>query len=158
MRPIAGRSRVVRGLTFGLLSQEAHFDAAFMAVTGPSDGGPPGRCPLLEAMGEELARQERDGHAGEPAYAELQHRFDVLGGYTLDQRVDEALSGLGFARDEWGRPPTAMSGGQQTRAALARLVIADPELLCSMSRRTISTSARSSGSRVTSGDGPGRSS
>ena len=62
-------------------------------------------------------------------YADLQHRFDILGGYTLDQRVDEALSGLGFARDEWLRPPTALSGGQQTRAALARLVIADPDLL-----------------------------
>ena len=43
--------------------------------------------------------------------------------------MDEALSGLGFARDEWLRPPPALSGGQQTRAALARLVIADPDLL-----------------------------
>ena len=117
-----------RGLTFGLLSQEAHFDAAFMASPDLRTAVRQGAAHLLE-MGEELARLERDGHAGEPAYAELQHRFDVLGGYTLDQRVDEALSGLGFARDEWGRPPTAMSGGQQTRAALARLVIADPELL-----------------------------
>src|SRR5262249_4505246 len=50
-------------------------------------------------------------------------------GYTLDLRVDEALSGLGFERDEWTRPPVAVSGGQQTRAALARLVIADPDLL-----------------------------
>ena len=117
-----------RGLSFGLLSQEAHFDAVFMASPDLRTAVRQGAARLLE-MGEELARLERDGHAGEPAYAELQHRFDVLGGYTLDQRVDEALSGLGFARDEWGRPPTAMSGGQQTRAALARLVIADPELL-----------------------------
>ena len=65
----------------------------------------------------------------EPDYAELQHRFEILGGYTLDQRVDEALSGLGFTRDEWARPPTALSGGEQTRASLARLVIADPDLL-----------------------------
>src|SRR4051812_6622158 len=117
-----------RGLTFGLLSQEAHFDAAFMASPDLRTAVRQGAAHLLE-MGEELARLEREGHAGEATYAELQHRFDVLGGYTLDQRVDEALSGLGFARDEWGRPPTAMSGGQQTRAALARLVIADPELL-----------------------------
>src|SRR5207249_10811174 len=54
---------------------------------------------------------------------------EIRGGYTLDQRVDEALSGLGFARDEWARPPAEMSGGQQTRGALARLVIADPDLL-----------------------------
>ncbi len=83
----------------------------------------------LEQMGDELGRLEREGQAAGEAYAELQHRFEVLGGYTLDQRVDAALSGLGFARDEWVRPPTAISGGQQTRAALARLVIADPDLL-----------------------------
>ena len=64
-----------------------------------------------------------------PAYADLQHEFDVLGGYTLDQRVEEALSGLGFDATDWDRPPTALSGGEQTRAALARLVIADPDLL-----------------------------
>jgi ATP-binding cassette subfamily F protein 3 len=83
----------------------------------------------LERMAEQLSRMEHEGHATGADYAELQHRFEVLGGYTLDQRVDEALSGLGFARDEWLRPPTAMSGGQQTRATLARLVIADPDLL-----------------------------
>ena len=83
----------------------------------------------LERMAEELAELEHAGHAAGTDYAELQHRFDILGGYTLDQRVDEALCGLGFARDEWLRPPTALSGGQQTRAALARLVISDPDLM-----------------------------
>ncbi len=83
----------------------------------------------LETMAAELEHLEHGGHAGGNRYADLQHRFDILGGYTLDQRVDEALSGLGFARDEWLRPPTALSGGQQTRAALARLVVANPDLL-----------------------------
>ena len=83
----------------------------------------------LEKMAAELEHLEHGGHAAGNRYADLQHRFEILGGYTLDQRVDEALSGLGFARDEWLRPPTALSGGQQTRAALARLVVADPDLL-----------------------------
>ena len=47
----------------------------------------------------------------------------------LDQRVDAALSGLGFSPGDVVRPPTSLSGGEQTRAALARLVIADPDLL-----------------------------
>ena len=83
----------------------------------------------LDAMAAELAELERDHRVTEAAYADLQHRFEVHGGYTLDQRVDATLSGLGFARDEWSKPPTALSGGEQTRAALARLVIADPDLL-----------------------------
>jgi ATP-binding cassette subfamily F protein 3 len=40
--------------------------------------------------------------------------------------VDAALSGLGFVHADWPRSPLEMSGGEQTRAALARLVIADP--------------------------------
>jgi ATP-binding cassette subfamily F protein 3 len=43
--------------------------------------------------------------------------------------VDEALSGLGIPREDWTRPVTQLSGGEQTRAALARLLVSDPELL-----------------------------
>ena len=128
-RARAGRRCVrKRGLSLGLLSQEAHFDEAFMAAPDLRAAVRHGAA-HLERMAEELAELEHAGHAAGTDYAELQHRFDILGGYTLDQRVDEALSGLGFARDEWLRPPTALSGGQQTRAALARLVISDPDLM-----------------------------
>ncbi len=117
-----------RSLTLGLLAQEAHLDETFMAAPSVRTAVRHGAA-HLERMGEELAGLERDGRVAEPAYAELQHRFDVLGGYTLDQRVDAALSGLGFTAEEVARPPTGLSGGEQTRAALARLVIADPDLL-----------------------------
>jgi ATP-binding cassette subfamily F protein 3 len=117
-----------RGLSLGLLSQEAHFDEAFMSAPDLRAAVRHGAA-HLETMAVELEKLEHSGHAAGNRYADLQHRFDILGGYTLDQRVDEALSGLGFARDEWLRPPTALSGGQQTRAALARLVVANPDLL-----------------------------
>jgi ATP-binding cassette subfamily F protein 3 len=117
-----------RGLTVGLLAQESHFDDAFMAAPTLRDAVRGGAA-HLDVMAEALAAYERDHRVEEAGYAELQHQFEILGGYTLDQRVDEALSGLGFTRDEWPKPPTALSGGEQTRAALARLVIADPDLL-----------------------------
>jgi ATP-binding cassette, subfamily F, member 3 len=117
-----------RTLSIGLLAQEAHLDAVFMAAPDLRTAVRAGAA-HLEAMAAELAGLERAGRVTDPAYADLQHGFDVLGGYTLDQRVDAALSGLGFAADEWSKPPTALSGGEQTRAALARLVIADPDLL-----------------------------
>ena len=117
-----------RNLSIGLLAQEAHLDATFMASPDLRSAVRSG-AGHLEAMAMELATLERDSRVTEPAYADLQHRYEVLGGYTLDQRVDAALSGLGFTRDEWAKPPAALSGGEQTRAALARLVIADPDLL-----------------------------
>jgi ATP-binding cassette subfamily F protein 3 len=117
-----------RNLSIGLLAQEAHLDAVFMASPDLRTAVRAGAA-HLEAMAGELATLEGAGRVTEAAYADLQHRFEVLGGYTLDQRVDAALSGLGFAVDEWSKPPSALSGGEQTRAALARLVIADPDLL-----------------------------
>jgi len=126
--PDAGRVVRKRDLSIGMLSQEAHLDAAFMASPDVRTAVRHGAAPL-EAMAVELEALEHAGHAAGPAYEALQHRFEGLGGYTLDQRVDEALSGLGFSDADLARPPSSLSGGEQTRATLARLVIAAPDLL-----------------------------
>jgi ATP-binding cassette subfamily F protein 3 len=126
--PDGGEVARKRALTVGLLAQESHLDAAFMAAPDLRTAIRAGAA-HLDAIAAQLAAHERDARVEGPAYANLQHEYDVLGGYTIDQRVDEALSGLGFVRSDWARPPSALSGGEQTRAALARLVIADPDLL-----------------------------
>src|SRR5215208_5425392 len=126
--PDRGSVHRKRGLTLGLLAQESHFDDAFMAAPDLRAAVRQGAA-HLDTLAEALAAFEREGRVEDAGYAELQHEFEILGGYTLDQRVDEALSGLGFTRDEWTKPPASLSGGEQTRAALARLVIADPDLL-----------------------------
>ena len=126
--PDRGQVHRKRGLSVGLLAQEAHFDEAFMASPDLRLAVRTGAA-HLDRMAERLARLERDGHAADHDYAELVQRYEILGGYTLDQRVETALTGLGFTRDEWAKPPSALSGGEQTRASLARLVIADPDLL-----------------------------
>ena len=126
--PDLGTVHRKRGLTLGLLAQEAHFDAAFMASTDLRQAVRTGAA-HLDLMAARLAGFERDGRVTDTAYAQLQHEYEILGGYTLDQRVDTALSGLGFTRQDWTKPPSALSGGDQTLASLARLVIADPDLL-----------------------------
>ena len=117
-----------RALSIGLLAQESHLDETFMASPDLRTAVRAGAA-HLEAMAAELAALEASGRVTEREYADLQHQYDVLGGYTLDLRVDAALSGLGFSRAEWTKSPAGLSGGEQTRAALARLVIADPDLL-----------------------------
>jgi ATP-binding cassette, subfamily F, member 3 len=124
----AGRVTRKRDMSIGMLAQEAHLDSAFMAAQDVRTAVRHGAAPL-EAMAAELEALEHAGRAAEPAYEALQHRFEALGGYTLDQRVDETLSGLGFAPEDMTRPPASLSGGEQTRATLARLVIASPDLL-----------------------------
>ncbi|HEY7347237.1 MAG TPA: ABC-F family ATP-binding cassette domain-containing protein [Ktedonobacterales bacterium] len=62
-------------------------------------------------------------------YAELQERFEHAGGYTIGARVDQVLDGLGFTKEQQALPATSLSGGQQTRAALGKLLLQEPDLL-----------------------------
>ena len=126
--PDGGKVTRKRDLTIGMLAQEAHLDAAFMAAPDVRSAVRHGAA-ALERMAVELEAMEHAGRAAEHGYETLQHRFEALGGYTLDQRVDAALSGLGFSAADTARPPSSLSGGEQTRATLARLVIAAPDLL-----------------------------
>jgi ATP-binding cassette subfamily F protein 3 len=126
--PDRGEVHRKRALTLAMLQQEAHVDADFI-------GAPSLRLAVragarrLEEMERTLRQLEHEGRVTEPEYENLQHEFEVKDGYALDQRVEAALSGLGFERDQWDRRPTFLSGGEQTRAALARLLLSDPELL-----------------------------
>ncbi len=62
-------------------------------------------------------------------YAELQTRYEHAGGYTYENRVDQVLDGLGFAREQQDGPVMQLSGGQQTRAALGKLLLQEPDVL-----------------------------
>ncbi len=57
----------------------------------------------------------------------LEHRIAALGGWTLDQRIETALSHLDCPPG--GRGIDSLSGGEQRRVALARAIVSQPELL-----------------------------
>jgi ATP-binding cassette subfamily F protein 3 len=60
---------------------------------------------------------------------ELQNRFEELGGYHMDDRVREVLTGLGFETCQHTMILPELSGGMRNRAALARLLCGPPDLL-----------------------------
>jgi ATP-binding cassette subfamily F protein 3 len=126
--PDRGEVHRKRGLNMAMLSQEAHVDAAFISAPTLRQAVRAG-AGRLEQLENILRQLEEAGHVTGPEYERLQHEFDVRDGYSLDLRVESALSGLGFERDQWDRPPVNLSGGEQTRAALARLLLSDPEML-----------------------------
>ena len=89
------------------------------------------REPLeLEA---ELRRLEHAMAAGDEAamnrYAGVQARFEAAGGYGWRERARSVVHGLGFTDDDLDRPLRTFSGGQLTRASLARALAAQPDLL-----------------------------
>jgi ATP-binding cassette subfamily F protein 3 len=62
-------------------------------------------------------------------YGPLQQEFERRGGYTFHTRIKQVLTGLGFSSGDYHLPLTHLSGGQRTRAFLARLLLSDPDLL-----------------------------
>ncbi len=62
-------------------------------------------------------------------YGRLQHRFEVLGGYSLDAEARRILAGLGFADSDVTRDIGQFSGGWMMRVALARLLLQNPDVL-----------------------------
>jgi ATP-binding cassette, subfamily F, member 3 len=62
-------------------------------------------------------------------YGEAQHEYERLDGYAYDNRVSEVLHGVGLQAVEQQLEPTALSGGQRRRLALARLLLQDADLL-----------------------------
>src|SRR5918994_7610354 len=62
-------------------------------------------------------------------YGRLQAEFDRDGGYEYRARAASALSSLGFDPEDWKRPVNSFSGGEQSRIALARLLLSEPDLI-----------------------------
>ncbi|MHB8595282.1 MAG: ABC-F family ATP-binding cassette domain-containing protein [Ktedonobacteraceae bacterium] len=62
-------------------------------------------------------------------YSDLQARFEHADGYSYEYKVDQVLDGLGFTREQQVSPVMNLSGGQQTRAALGKLLLQEPDLL-----------------------------
>ena len=62
-------------------------------------------------------------------YSDLQDRFRLDEGYSMDLRIATVLRGLGFSSEDASRPAETFSGGWQMRIALAKLLLGRPNLL-----------------------------
>ena len=62
-------------------------------------------------------------------YDRLQERFESANGYDMEFRTDEVLLGLGFQPEQFDERVNLLSGGQKTRVALAKALLAEPDLL-----------------------------
>jgi len=126
----SGEIRRAKSVTIGYLPQEvtsardgtvlAHVLTAFPEVQ------------RLEQELEHLASEMAEGETSEDLmrrYGDVQHQYEVLGGYNLEARAKAILGGLGFAPEDFHAPLTRFSGGWRMRVALGRLLLQAPDLL-----------------------------
>ena len=62
-------------------------------------------------------------------YARLQDQHERMGGYDYEHQTNRTLGGLGFRDSDFNLKVGVLSGGQKSRAALAKLLLEDPDLL-----------------------------
>jgi ATP-binding cassette subfamily F protein 3 len=131
--PSAGQVHRARGLSIGYLPQEAEY--AF-------DDGERTVWDEMLTVFDELRAQEQAlrtmevqmGAPGAPAdliegYGKALERFEHAGGYEYDLQIRQTLEGLGFSAPDSQLPIAHLSGGQKTRALLAKLLLRSPDLL-----------------------------
>ncbi len=83
----------------------------------------------LAGLLAELDHESSEYESVAERYSALQDRLHVLDGYALDAQVGSVLTGLGFGKEDWPRLTDEFSGGWQMRIALAKLLLARPNLL-----------------------------
>ena len=128
--PSSGTVTRSRNLRVGYLPQEADFElkgslwdiclepfAELIRMQGE-----------LEKLEVEMSDPLKRDQALE-RYGTLQHNFEQRGGYVYQIQIKQVLTGLGFDPSEFQMSLDHLSGGQRTRAHLARLLLSNPDLL-----------------------------
>ncbi|HVL99103.1 MAG TPA: ABC-F family ATP-binding cassette domain-containing protein [Egibacteraceae bacterium] len=140
-RADAGQVTRARGAVVGYLPQDVAEAAGrpvlaeVLAAAGRgTGGGRPAeataleqRMRVLEAQVARARREELDALLAE--YGRAQERYEQLGGYGLEAEARRVLGGLGFADADLDRDVGELSGGWMMRVALARLLLAGPDVL-----------------------------
>ncbi len=134
--PDRGTVNVRAAAVAGYLPQEPEVDAA-RTLWDEAASAFSGLTALERRLDEAEARLAAPEIHGDDArlaaaleeYGQLRDRFETQGGFTYEAEIRRTLRGLDFTEDQFLQPLASMSGGQRARAALARLLLAAPDLL-----------------------------
>jgi ATP-binding cassette, subfamily F, member 3 len=129
----SGRVELHSSARLGYLEQHPEFepgrtvwDEAAAALANIAD---------LTRHAEEIAhaiaadQDEAERKRLEHRFEHIQHQLQHHDAYNLDYRIERVLEGLGFGKASFQQDVTKLSGGQQNRLLLARLLLAEPDLM-----------------------------
>ncbi|MBN2580406.1 MAG: ABC-F family ATP-binding cassette domain-containing protein [Pirellulales bacterium] len=131
--PDGGDCRRHGSVHLGYLQQQARFDPGRSLLAEAQTA----LAPLVELQQEALAVADELARADDPAerrrladrYDHLQHELERRDAYNLEHKIERVLAGLGFTPASFGQPAVSLSGGEQNRLLLAKLLLAEPNVM-----------------------------
>ncbi len=130
--PDWGEIKMQKGKRMGHVPQRPEFAPGVTARSYVESGLEESRKVLarLEELGELMGEASADDLERLMAeHEELSHKVEDLGGWDVERRVETVLSGIGLSEHLWDREANTLSGGERSRTALSRELIAGHDLL-----------------------------
>ena len=130
--PNFGEVAVARGARMSVLQQDPRFDVDRSVREEARLAFEDALAAQARMRELEVAMQSADGQALDDYFAEYERlsvHFEVSGGYDIEHRTDDVLTGLGFSPEQMEQSVKTLSGGQRTRVALAKALLSEPDLL-----------------------------
>jgi len=125
--------RFVPPEAWGSLEQHPRFEDDRLAIDYVREADPRvAAAGAAQRAAERALREASTPEAQQEAaerYGEALDAYEAAGGYAWEAEVERALRQVGLPPETWTQPLRTLSGGQQTRAGLARLVVRRPKAL-----------------------------
>jgi ATP-binding cassette subfamily F protein 3 len=134
-RPSEGQIHMPKGLSIGMLTQDIEVNSElsvyeYVKQSHKEINDIQHRLEEINKLLETRTDYESESYmALLDELTEKNDRFQLIGGYQWEERVTEALEGLGFEKSEFNKTLNQFSGGWKMRGELAKLLVNSPDIL-----------------------------
>ncbi|HUH26740.1 ABC-F family ATP-binding cassette domain-containing protein [Gelidibacter sp.] len=135
MEPDTGQIAADKNLSFGFLKQDIDFVLGRTVLEEAYEAFK--EIKQLEAKIDEINHQlvERTDYESDIYHqlmvdiSEIQHQYEIIGGYNYQGETEKILQGLGFRREDFNKLTDTFSGGWRMRIELAKLLLQNNDIL-----------------------------
>ncbi|GAA4279682.1 ABC-F family ATP-binding cassette domain-containing protein [Gaetbulibacter aestuarii] len=135
LEPDSGQIATDKALKIGFLKQDIDFQFGRTVLEESYEAFTEIKAleSKMEQVNTEMAERtdyESDGyHQLMVDINELQHQYEIIGGYNYEGDTEKILQGLGFTREDFSKLTDTFSGGWRMRIELAKLLLQNNDIL-----------------------------